>query len=96
MCVFIYITITLKTLAADGKQKRIINGNVIPVVSALPLSITHYINTKVCIVFKWQQLGVARKWTRCSLEDFSLGFAFALLFFSRNCMFYLKQLLHMQ
>ena len=72
ICVYIYNTITLKTLAADGKQKRIINVNVIPAVSALLLSVTHYVSTNVCTVFKWQQLDVARKWTRCTFEDFLL------------------------
>lgn len=108
-----------ETSAAGGKQKRIINVNVIQVVSALLLSITCYITINVCTVFKWQQLDIVRKWARCVSEDFSLGFVFAncknlvksntlinkhiirisffiLFFFSRNCMFYSKQLLHMQ
>lgn len=72
-----YTTITLKTLATDGEQKRIINANVTAVVSALLLSITHYISANVCTVFKRQQSDIARKWTRCTLEDLSLVFAFA-------------------
>lgn len=66
-----------ETSAADGKQKRIINVNVIQVVSALLLSITRYITTNVCSVFKWQQLDIVRKWARCTFEDFSFGFVFA-------------------
>lgn len=106
-----------ETSATDGKQKRIINVNVIQVVSALHLSTTCYITTNVCTVFKWQQ--IVRKWGRCTFEDFSCGFVFTnyenlvksntlitkhiirisfftQVFFSRNCMFDLKQLLHMQ
>lgn len=108
-----------ETSATDGKQKRIINVNVIQVVSALLLSTTRYVTTNVCTVFKWQQIDIVRKWARCTFKDFSLGFVFAnyknlvksntlinkhiirisffiLFFFSRNCMFYLKQSLHVQ
>lgn len=108
-----------ETPAADGKQKRIKNVNVIQVVGALLLSVTPYITTNVCTMFKWQQWDIVRKWARYTFEDFSLGFVFAnyknpvkcntlinkhiirisfftLFFFSRKCMFYLKQLLHMQ
>lgn len=66
-----------ETSAADGKQKRIINVNVIQVVSALLLSITRYITTNVCSVFKWQQLDIVREWARCTFVDFSLVFVFA-------------------
>lgn len=76
VCLYIFITITLKTLAEDGKQKRIMNMNVVPVVSALLLSFTHCISTNVCTVFKRQQLDIARKWKRYTFEDFFF-FAFA-------------------
>lgn len=66
----------MKTLEADDRQKRTMNANVTPVVSALLLSITHYISTNICTVFKWQQLDIARKWTRCTFEGF-LVLAFA-------------------
>lgn len=106
-----------ETSAADGKQKRIINVNVIQVVSALLLSITRYITTNVCSVFKWQQLDIENgqdvplkisllvlylpiirtlwRAIHWSTNIIRISF-FTLVFFSRNCMFCLKQSLHMQ
>lgn len=68
-----------ETSATDGKQKRIINANVILVVSALLLSTTRYVITNVCTVFKRQQIDIVTKWARYTFEDFFLGFVFPII-----------------
>lgn len=46
------------------------NVNVTPVISALLFSITHFVSSNICTVFKRQQLDIARRWTRCTFEGF--------------------------